>query len=72
MRNSPDSTASLLHAPSGAYITRQTGTGEDVDLSLLRHSLSMTPWERMLANDDALNFADTLQAAMKQRNAKPQ
>ena len=44
----------------------------DMDLSLLRESLAMTPWERMLANDDALNFGETLHAAMKQRDAKPQ
>ncbi len=42
----------------------------DVDLSLLKDSLSKTPWERMLANDDALNFAESLQAAVKMRNAK--
>ena len=44
----------------------------DIDLSLLRDSLAKTPWERMQANDDALNFGETLRAAMKKRNAKPQ
>ena len=43
----------------------------DVDIALLRTSLAMTPWERMQANDDALNFAESLRAAMKRRNAKP-
>jgi hypothetical protein len=45
-------------------------TGDGIDLSLLKDSLSMTPWERMQANDDALNFADSLREAMEKRNAK--
>lgn len=45
-------------------------TGVDMDITLLRISLAMTPWERMLANDDAQNFAESLRAAMKKRNAK--
>ena len=43
----------------------------DVDISLLRASLAMTPWERMQANDDALNFAESLRSAMVKRNAQP-
>jgi hypothetical protein len=42
------------------------------DLTLLEDSLAMTPWERMQANDDALNFAESLAAAMKRRHAKSQ
>ena len=45
-------------------------TVEDIDLSLLQDSLAKTPWERMLANDDALRFADSLRAAMEKRSAK--
>lgn len=45
-------------------------TSEDIDLLLLKDSLAKTPWERMQANDDALNFAESLHVAMKQRNAK--
>ena len=44
----------------------------DIDVSLLKDSLAMTPWERMQANDDALNFSESLRAAMKARNAKPE
>lgn len=44
--------------------------GGDIDIELLKDSLAKTPWERMQANDDALNFADTLRAAMEKRNAK--
>ena len=43
---------------------------DEVDLSLLEDSLAKSPWERMLANDDALRFADSLRAAMEKRNAK--
>ena len=46
-------------------------TDHDFDLSLLEDSLAKTPWERMQANDDALNFAELLRAAMEKRNAKP-
>jgi hypothetical protein len=44
----------------------------DIDLSLLEESLRLTPWERMLANDDALNFAESLRVAMERRHAEPQ
>lgn len=40
----------------------------DIDLSLLEVSLAMTPWERMQANDDALNFGESLRTAMAKRN----
>lgn len=46
------------------------GADNDIDLSLLKDSLAKTPWERMQANDDALNFAETLRTAMEKRNAK--
>ena len=42
----------------------------DIDVSLLKAHLDKTPWERMQANDDALNFAESLRAAMEKRNAK--
>ena len=45
-------------------------TEVDIDLFLLEDSLAKTPWERMLANDDALRFADSLSAGMKKRNAE--
>ncbi len=53
--------ASALHESSDS----------DIDLSLLDDSLAMTPWERMQANDDALNFAESLKRAMEERNAEP-
>jgi hypothetical protein len=48
----------------------QMADAEDFDLSLLKDSLAKTPWERMQANDDALNFGDSLRAAMQKRHAK--
>jgi hypothetical protein len=45
---------------------------DGVDIDLLRTSLAMTPWERMRANDDALNFAESLRAGMEKRNAQSQ
>ena len=41
-----------------------------IDLGLLKDSLAKTPWERMQANDDALNFAESLRTAMQKRHAK--
>jgi hypothetical protein len=46
------------------------GSDNEIDLSLLKDSLAKTPWERMQANDDALNFAESLRTAMRKRNAK--
>jgi hypothetical protein len=44
---------------------------DDIDLSLLKDSLMKTPWERMQANDDALNFGESLRTAIQKRHAKP-
>jgi hypothetical protein len=50
--------------------THTTGV-EEFDLLLLQDSLGKTPWERMQANDDALNFGESLREAMKTLHAKP-
>jgi hypothetical protein len=55
---------------SGLASVCADSTGEGIDFSLLEDSLAKTPWERMLANDDALQFADSLRAAVEKRNAK--
>ena len=59
---------SVLKEASPAYLA---SAESDIDLSLLKDSLAKTPWERMRANDDALNFAESLRAAMEKRNEKP-
>ena len=46
-------------------------TDGGLDLWLLEDSLAMTPWERMLANDDALRLAESLRAAVTNRHAEP-
>jgi hypothetical protein len=46
-------------------------SAETSGISALDESLAMTPWERMLANDDIVNFGNMLRAAMEKRNAKP-
>jgi hypothetical protein len=64
-----DNPEMVLKEASPAY--RAAGEGaDDIDLSLLQDSLAMTPWERMQANDDALNFGESLRAAMEKRNAQ--
>jgi hypothetical protein len=57
------------------YILKETssanqGSPGESDFSMLEDSLMMTPWERILANDDIVNFGDSLRAAMEKRNAK--
>ncbi|MGO8837412.1 MAG: hypothetical protein ACLQAH_01160 [Limisphaerales bacterium] len=59
--------SSLKEAPLASLAVAD----RDIDLSLLKDSLAKTPWERMQANDDALNFAESLRGAMEMRNAKP-
>jgi hypothetical protein len=63
-----DNDEMVLKETSPVYAVATDG---DIDLSLLKDSLAKTPWERMQANDDALNFAGSLRAAMEKRNAKP-
>lgn len=59
------------HALKETSLTYQVAADKDVDLWLLKDSLAKTPWERMQANDDALNFAESLRVAMEKQNAKP-
>jgi len=62
-----DNKEMILKESSPAYVIE----AGDIDLSLLGDSLAKTPWERMQANDDALNFGESLRTAMERRNAKP-
>ena len=57
----------FLNESSVAY---RVVTDGDVDVTLLKANLAKSPWERMLANDDAMNFAESLREAMEKRNAK--
>lgn len=67
MRAQSDNDGTILREIAPAY---RITDADEVDLSLLKDSLAKSPWERMLANDDALNFAESLRAAMEKRNAK--
>jgi hypothetical protein len=61
----------VLREPFQGYVPGGQGSeAKDIDLSLLEESLRLTPWERMLANDDALNFAESLRAALKRYRAE--
>jgi hypothetical protein len=40
-----------------------------IDLSLIDENLKLTPWERIQANDDAVNFGNMLREAMIRSNA---
>lgn len=40
-----------------------------IDLSLIEDNLRLTPWERLLANDDAINFIDIARAALNKPHA---
>lgn len=62
-------TDALMEAAASNNIDK--GPQAEIDLSLLEESLRLTPWERMLANDDALNLAESLRTAMKKRHAEP-
>ncbi len=69
MQARDNSTGSELKEASSSYRTNAAGIGDDGALSL-DDSLAMTPWERILANDDMINFGDSLRVAMEKRNAK--
>ncbi len=40
-----------------------------IDLSLIEENLKLTPWERIQANDDAVNFGKMLREAMIRTHA---
>ncbi len=44
---------------------------QDIDFSLLRDSLRMTPWERFLENERALAFIRMLESAQKDQHGPP-
>jgi len=59
------------------HILKETGTayrasaGTDIDVLFLEDGLALTAWERIQANDDIMNFGESLRNAMEKRNAKP-
>lgn len=61
---SPESTF-----PSEDELRPPTDPETGIDLSLIEENLKLTPWERILANDDTVNFCDLGRAAMQRRHA---
>ena len=62
---------SALREAAQAYRAVEPGERDTVP-SWLEEGLTLTPWQRMQANDDILNFGESLRAAMEKRHAKPQ
>jgi hypothetical protein len=58
-----------LQAASASCPPSAAGFSDEASMSLM-DGLAMTPWERILANDDMVNFGDSLRAAMEKRNAE--
>ena len=72
MKASPNEFKAEGPENASAAPASHVGPDDGLDVWLLNDSLAKTPWERMLANDDALRFADSLRAAMEKRNAESQ
>ena len=69
MRASSDSAESSSPVQGLKPLTdSQTG----IDLSLIQENLKLTPWERILANDDTVNFCDAAREALKRHDATAQ
>jgi len=54
--------------PSEDELRPATDPVTGIDLSLIEENLKLTPWERILANDNTVNFCDMGRAAMQQRH----
>ncbi|WP_395747082.1 hypothetical protein [Prosthecobacter sp.] len=52
--------------PSVDDLRPETDCLTGIDLSLIRENLKLTPWERILANDNTVNFCDMGRAALSQ------
>ncbi len=69
MQERANSAGNEVKKISTSYRTIEVRASDDGSLSL-EDSLAMTPWERILANDDMVNFGDSLRTAMEKRNAE--
>ncbi len=57
--------------PSAEELRPTTDPVTGIDLSLLLENLKLTPWERVQANDDTVNFIDAGRAALQRTHAAP-
>ena len=55
--------------PSEDELRPETDPDTGIDLSLIEENLKLTPWERILANDDTVNFCDMGRIAMQRHHA---
>ena len=63
----PAARFSEIPLPSEDELRPETDPVTGIDLSLIVENLKLTPWERILANDNTINFCDLGRAAMQQR-----
>ena len=63
----PNSASVRASFPSEDELRPTVDPATGIDLSLIEENLKLTPWERILANDDTINFIDTVNAAMNER-----
>jgi hypothetical protein len=57
--------------PTAAELMPECDLQAGIDLSLIDENLKLTPWERILANDDTVNFIDSARAALNPSYAAP-
>ena len=55
--------------PSEEELCPDTDAETGVDISLIRENLKLTPWERILANDDTVNFCDMASEGLRREYA---
>ncbi len=55
--------------PSEEELRPRVDPETGIDLSLIEENLRLTPWERLQANADAINFIDTARAALNKPHA---
>jgi hypothetical protein len=55
--------------PSEVELRPEIDSETGIDLSLIEENLKLTPWERILANDDTINFIDAARASLQKRHA---
>jgi hypothetical protein len=60
---SPIRQSQLTSEPLGRHSAWRVAAAAGVDMSLLEHSLRLSPWERLVEHQHALELAETLQNA---------
>jgi len=62
--SSSNAFASAAPFPSEDELRPTVDPVTGIDLSLIEENLRLSPWERLLANDDTVNFCDMARAAL--------